>query len=216
IVYGFVFSILALVCVLPVSAGTSDREQDRKKERNKSSVSVTRQVAPFTEIELTCVGNILFTQSDTYSLRLEGTEDYVKSVTTEVKGTTLQIECKEKKKFNNGKIQMTVYLSAPSLEAVNIKGVGDFTNEGSLQCDELILRLQGVGNFSVNKLKADKVSLELTGVGNMEVDLECDNLYARMSGVGQMELSGRARVADIRRTGVGSLNRKNLKVTESR
>ncbi|MCD8029965.1 MAG: DUF2807 domain-containing protein [Bacteroides sp.] len=216
IVYGFVFSILALAGVWPAFAGTSDREQDRRNTGNKSSVSVTRQVAPFTEIELTCVGNIRFTQSDTYSLRLEGTEDYVKAVTTEVKGSTLQIGCKEKKKFNNGKIQMTVHLSAPSLEAVNIKGVGDFTNEGVLQCDKLTLRLQGVGNFNVNKLRAEEVSLDLTGVGNMKVDLECDNLYARMSGVGQMELSGRTRVADIRRTGVGSLNRNNLKVTESK
>ncbi len=214
IVSGCILSLLATVCVLPVFAGTSDR--DTKNKANTSFVSLTRQVEPFTEIELTCVGNILFTQSDTYSLRLEGTDDYVEQVTTEVKGSTLQIECKEKKKFNKGKVQLTVYLSAPSLEAVHIKGVGDFTNEGSLHCDKLSLRLQGVGNFSVTQLRADKVSVDLTGVGNMEVDLECDNLYARMSGVGQMELSGRTRVADIRRTGIGSLNRSNLKVTESK
>ncbi|MCC8188066.1 MAG: DUF2807 domain-containing protein [Bacteroides sp.] len=216
IIFGFILSLLAFVCMLPVSAETPECEQNKKNKTNDSFASVTRQVEPFTEIELICVGSILFTPSDTYSLRLEGTEDYVKSVTTEVNGSTLQIECKEKKKFNKGKIQMTIHLSAPSLEAVIIKGVGDFTNEGSLRCDELTLRLQGIGNFSVNNLKADYVSLDLTGVGNMKVDLECDHLYARMSGVGQMELSGRTRVADIWKTGVGSLNRSHLKVMESK
>jgi len=204
-----------IVCITSVFAGNPGAQQRKNNKDLGPEVTENRQVESFDKIVFTCVGNIRFTQSDIYSLRLEGPQEYIEAVKTTVKGSTLHIDCKENEKFNKGKkAKMDVYISAPSLSSVNIQGVGDFRNEGTLQCDKLSLQLYGVGNFDIRKLKADKVSLQLNGVGNMEVDMKCDNLNARMNGVGNMELSGYTRVADIRREGIGRIKRGNLTVGE--
>ena len=50
-----------------------------------AKVSEVRKVDAFSSIEITSVGTIHFTQSDTYSFRIEGREKYVKNTQTTVK-----------------------------------------------------------------------------------------------------------------------------------
>ena len=61
----------------------------------------------FSSIEITSVGTIHFTQSDTYSFRIEGREKYVKNTETTVKDGRLLIGFKDKKKTRVGEIRKT-------------------------------------------------------------------------------------------------------------
>lgn len=54
------------------------------------------KVGEFSAINLRSVGNIIFTQSDTYSCRMEGPFEYVDKTKVTVKGETLVIEYKQK------------------------------------------------------------------------------------------------------------------------
>ena len=51
-----------------------------------TKVSEVRKVDAFSSIEITSVGTIYFTQSDTYSFKIEGKEKHVKNTETTVKG----------------------------------------------------------------------------------------------------------------------------------
>ena len=64
--------------------------------------SEVRKVDAFSSIEITSVGTIHFTQSDTYSFRIEGREKYVKNTETTVKDGRLLIGFKDKKKSRIG------------------------------------------------------------------------------------------------------------------
>ena len=91
-------------------------------------VSEVRKVDAFSSIEITSVGTIHFTQSDTYSFKIEGKEKYVKNTETTVKDGRLLIGFKDKKnkRMRNQKDGVVIWISAPDLKKVEFTGVGEF------------------------------------------------------------------------------------------
>ena len=160
------------------------------------NVSEDCKVGEFSAINLQSVGNIVFTQSDTYSCRMEGPFEYVDKTKVTVKGETLVIEYKQKN-VKNVK-NLTFYITAPDLNNVKIDGVGNFNARESLKLKNITFKLDGVGNCEVKNLRCDEVQLIVDGVGNMD-------------GVGNITLSGKADRASLKRDGVGRINHKKLK-----
>lgn len=177
-------------------------------------VSEVRKVDAFSSIEITSVGTIHFTQSDTYSFRIEGREKYVKNTETTVKDGRLLIGFKDKKNKSrrNQKDGVTIWISAPDLKEVEFTGVGEFNCEKPLKLDEVSFEVKGVGEVNVADLTCNVLKVALRGVGSADIHVVCDYLTARMSGVGDVTLSGTAGHADISKGGIGGVNTCNLKV----
>jgi len=193
--------VLAFVGMLNVCA------QDAK-------VSEVRKVEVFSSIEITSVGTIHFTQSDTYSFKIEGKEKYVKNTETTVKNGCLLIGFKDRKNksMKNQKDGVTIWISAPDLKKVEFTGVGEFKCEKPLKLDEVSFEVKGVGEVNVSDLACNELKVALRGVGSADIHVTCDYLTAKMSGVGDVTLSGTAGHADISKGGIGGVNTDNLKI----
>lgn len=89
-------------------------------------MSEVRKVDAFSSIEITSVGTIYFTQSDTYSFKIEGKEKHVKNTETTVKDGCLLIGFMigKNKSMRNQKDGVTIWISAPDLKKVEFTGVG--------------------------------------------------------------------------------------------
>ncbi len=175
-------------------------------------VSEVRKVDDFSSIRITSVANVIFTQGDDCSLRLEGKEKWVKLTTTEVKNGYLVISFKKGEKSVKNINSLKLYVTAPTLEAVELTGVGSLECKEPLKLDDFTLRINGVGSAEVADLTCHRFTVSLNGVGDAEVNVDCDYLKARMGGVGSLELRGSAGEADVSRSGIGSLNTKRLKI----
>ena len=173
------------------------------------NVSEDCKVGEFSAINLLSVGNIVFTQADTYSCRMEGPFEYVEKTKEPVNGETLVIEYKQKN-VKNVK-NLTFYITAPDLNNVKIDGVGNFNARESLKLKNITFKLDGVGNCEVKNLRCDDVQLIVDGVGNMEMNVNCNTIKAKVDGVGNITLSGKADRASLKRDGVGRINHKKLK-----
>ena len=179
-----------------------------------AKVSEVRKVDAFSSIEITSVGTIHFTQSDTYSFRIEGREKYVKNTETTVKDGRLLIGFKDKKNKSrrNQKDGVTIWISAPDLKEVEFTGVGEFNCEKPLKLDEVSFEVKGVGEVNVADLTCNVLKVALRGVGSADIHVVCDYLSAQMGGVGSVTLSGSAGSADISKGGIGGVNTDNLKI----
>ena len=177
-------------------------------------VSEVRKVDAFSSIEVTSVGTIHFTQSDTYSFKIEGKEKYVKNTETTVKDGRLLIGFKDKKnkRMRNQKDGVVIWISAPDLKKVEFTGVGEFKCEKPLKLDEVSFEVKGVGEVHVSDLTCNELKVALRGVGSADIHVACDYLSAKMSGVGDVTLSGTAGHADISKGGIGGGNTDNLKI----
>lgn len=194
-----------IALVLAFAAAVGAWAQDEK-------VSEVRKVDDFSSIKITSVANVIFTQGDRYSLRLEGKEKWVKLTTTEVKNGYLVISFKKGEKSVKNINGLKLYVTAPTLEVVELTGVGSLECKEPLKLDDFTLRINGVGSAEVADLTCHRFTVSLNGVGDAEVNVDCDYLKARMGGVGSLELKGSADEADISRSGIGSVNTKRLKI----
>lgn len=180
-----------------------------------SKVSEVRKVEGFSSIKVTSVATVYFTQSDTYSLKIEGSEEYVTTTTTEVKGDRLIIGYKNKANGNKSRNQsVNIWISAPDLKEVTFTGVGSFNCEEPLKVDDLKFQISGVGQANVEDLTCNTLKVSMSGVGKADIHVNCDYLRASMSGVGSLTLSGKAKQADISKGGIGSVNSRRLKIGE--
>ncbi|WP_455608470.1 GIN domain-containing protein, partial [Bacteroides rodentium] len=120
-------------------------------------VSEVRKVDAFSSIEVVSVATIYFTQSDTYSLKIEGKEKYVKTTTTVVKDNCLVFGFKDRdKQGRNRKEGVTVYLSAPDLKDGEFSGVGSFNSNEPLKLGDVKFQVEGVGKVNVKDLTCNK------------------------------------------------------------
>lgn len=195
--------IVALVLAFAGAAGALAQNEQ---------VSEVRKVDDFSSIRITSVANVIFTQGDDCSLRLEGKEKWVKLTTTEVKNGYLVISFKKGEKSVKNINGLKLYVTAPTLEAVELTGVGSLECKEPLKLDDFTLRINGVGSAEVADLTCHRFTVSLNGVGDADVNVDCDYLKARMGGVGSLELRGSAGEADVSRSGIGSLNTKRLKI----
>ena len=191
----------------------SEQQDEPTEEPENSSVEQNADKQRKVVIR-TSVGTIYFTQSDTYSFKIEGKEKHVKNTETTVKDGCLLIGFKDRKNksMRNQKDGVTIWISAPDLKKVEFTGVGEFNCEKPLKLDEVSFEVKGVGEVNVSDLTCDELKVTLRGVGSADIHVVCDYLTARMSGVGDVTLSGTAGHADISKGGIGGVNTCNLKV----
>lgn len=200
--------VMGLMCVNCVSA----------KSGNEEKVSETRSVNPFHSIEVesvASVASVYFTQSDTYSLRVEGEKKWVDQTKCTVKDGVLLIAWAEKGKKTTRNVNgLSIYISAPDLQKVAFEGVGSFNCKSRLNLKDVKFDVEGVGSLHVTDLRARNVQVSLEGVGSGELAVDCEHLDASIEGVGSLTLSGKAKSAQISKDGIGSVSTRRLKVGE--
>ena len=150
-----IYIFFALLAALAFATGVSAKDNDR--------ITQTRKVADFTRIEVTTVGQIYFTQSPEVSFRIEGKEKHVNGV--------LRIGYKDNNRNRKGsKNGVTIYLTAPTLEGVEFTGVGSFNCKETLKVDDIRFDVEGVGSLDVRDLQCETLTLRLNGVGNASME----------------------------------------------
>lgn len=199
---------ITLSCLFAAITGTVYAASNEKSD----NVSEVRKVTAFSSIEVTSVATIHFTQSNTYTFKIEGKEKYVKSTTSGVKDGCLVIGFKEGEENRQRKNGVTIYISAPDLKNVEFTGVGSFNCDTPLKLEDVKFQVEGVGTLNVKDLTCRSLKVGLEGVGKADIHVNCDNLSANLDGVGHVTLSGTAGKANITKGGVGGVNTRDLKV----
>lgn len=167
--------------------------------------SETRDVQDFNEIELKGFGNLYLTQGDTESLRLEGDEDTLEHVTTEVRDGRLVIDYKRKLIISLGNRKLDIYVTFKDLRRARLSGSGVIRSE-SIQSFDMALELSGSGKLQVDKLTALRLDLHISGAGDATLGGVVESQHVRISGSGKCDaarLSCDAAEVDI--SGSGSI-----------
>lgn len=221
------FSFLCMTVMLFYSCGPSVRSTST----NSDDITLIREIRPLnnmSSINVSGISNIVFTQGSVYKMEVEGTRDYVDNTITSVSNGVLSVSQKKGFKSKNGKgKKLTVYITAPTLEKLNIGGVSNFDAE-KLSCpSDLKIEISGVGNVDIGNLKSADVRCKLSGTGNMNLGkvnctdlklnlsgvsnvnvakVDCDYLSVKISGTGNAGLNVNANTVDASMSGVGHLS----------
>jgi hypothetical protein len=147
----------------------------------------TRVMKSFTKISLKMDAKVIITKDSVQSVRIEAQPNIMKILNTEVSGKWLYVDTED---CITDYKPITIYISTPSLEALEINGNGS---------------AEGRGNFST-----DKVELTINGSGSITIGLNANEVSSDIKGSGNINLSGSARKSNMDVMGSGDINAQEM------
>lgn len=141
---------------------------------------VEREVSGFHTIELYDNVNLVVSQGNSLQLKVEGGNNILPAIKTEVNDSVLIIhntmKCNWVRSFDR---EITVYATFPSFREIKYEGSGDVRTEGQLNLDSLQVNIRG-------------------GAGSFNLDLDVRNLKLAMHyGTADVRVKGTALITTI-------------------
>ena len=213
--------VIAIACsmFLFVTTGFSQKEKDKEPKIEGSGNVVTKDIAiqPFDQLEASGVFNVVLTQGNKESLKIEAEDNLQPLFEIKNEGPKLVVEMKKDPHFNSNK-KMTIYITFKNLKSMDLKMVGNVSSEGNLNFRDLALANKSVGSVDL-ALNAQKLDIENKSVGNLRLSGKAENATIRSNSVGAIKASDLlVQTMDIDNDGVGSAEVnavKELKVKDS-
>ena len=156
-----------------------------------------RKQRGFERIEISGSPNVVYTQADTFGVRLEGPEKMVDNMMTEVRDRTLYVYNKGRVDLKVGFVNLNwgdkddviVYVSSPDLIGVRVNGSGDFVSRNLLDTDVMNIVLRGSGDVSFDDIICDACTTELVGSGDIRINhLDAKTSTAVLVGSGDIRI----------------------------
>ena len=176
-------------------------------------ISRNLELSDFDAIQVIGQADILFAQADTFNVTLRTQENIFDYVDFKVKGTTLVIETKNHRSINAEEYTLT--LSAPELKGIDIAGAARFEIADGLVSDEdLDISVAGAGQLNLTGLQVNSLDVDIAGAAKADLSgIRVKSLDVDIAGTGKINISGEAEDATMDIAGVGSIDARNLKIT---
>jgi hypothetical protein len=196
---------MLLVSVLILGCGIINFPGRNLITPSDTVITETREVADFSQIDLSSFGKMVITQGDSESLTVKGSDNVVPLVKTTVKNGVLTIDTEGE--FNVTKLNseniLTYTITVIDLTGLTVSGAGDVEMD-ALATSSLNVTMSGAGQIKLGQLTAESLDVPLSGLGNVEVAGEVTKLSADISGAGALEAGDlKSQTADITISGLG-------------
>jgi hypothetical protein len=128
-----------------------------------------RDLEGFTGIGFSVAGTLVLEQGNTFSVVLEGDDDYIEEIETTVQGDMLVISHDRWISIARNKRDLTVYVTMPGVDKLSVSGSGNIIADRSIKSDELDMSVSGSGNIKLADLVAESVDCNISGSGSLEL-----------------------------------------------
>jgi len=211
--------VIIIACSILLLATTVFSQKDKETKIEGSGNVITKDVTiqPFDQLEANGVFNVVLTQGNKESLKIEAEDNLQALFEIKNEGSKLMVDMKKDSHFNSKK-KMTVYITFKNLKSMDLKMVGNVSSEGNLNFSDLSLANKSVGSVDL-ALNAQKLDINIKSVGNLRLSGKAENAIIRSNSVGAIKASDLlVQTMDIDNDGVGSAEVnavKELKVKDS-
>lgn len=154
---------------------------------SKAQDKQTRDLQSFTSINNASSVDVVYSQSDNFSVVVEGDAEYIDKVITRVSGSELYITLERGKYFN---MHMRVIVSCPKIFALSMTGSGSIVCNTDITSDQpLVMRVTGSGDLKAKNVECAKSDVAVTGSGDLYVDhLNCASSDISVNGSGDIAI----------------------------
>ena len=185
-------------------------------------VKVRRDVADFTQVDVSNAIQVEITAQKDFSVEVEGDDNLLQFVKIEVSGDVLRI--KTEKKYNS-KNPIIVRISAPNIEDLDVSGASKVNltnlNNESLQIhssgaskikvegttENLEIETSGASKIDTENLKSENASVDASGASSVSVSVSND-LKVDASGASNISYIGTPVNLERKTSGASSVKQK--------
>ena len=153
----------------------------------------TRNVGDFSKLSYGVSGTLYLTQGNENSVVIEGDEETLEEINTEVRGDKLVIRDKNNSwwGWNNSK-KVTIYVTMKTIESIGVSGSGNLVAKNKINTSNLDLHVSGSGDLTADIEVRDELEASASGSGDMMIRGICKDFDSSVSGSGR--ISGKLRI----------------------
>lgn len=141
----------------------------------------TREVSTFNKIDASGATSIIYRQSDTLSVVVNGEAADLEKIETKVSDNTLYIKTK-----GNIKSSVKIRINGNNLNSVSLSGASSFKTSGVLKTDSLYFETAGASNVNIDVV-ARSLNTNASGASEVNLSGTTQNLKADVSGASSLK-----------------------------
>ena len=146
-----------------------------------------RNVGAFNGVQASGSMDIEVSNGENASIEIEGDDNILPYIVTDVDGGLLDIYFKPHFSFSN--IHAKIFVTAPNLNRLSVRGSGNINGRNTIHNDRSIsTSISGSGNIDAD-VDAPDVQADIAGSGNLQLQGRCKNFKASISGSGDLKCS---------------------------
>jgi hypothetical protein len=178
--------LTTLILAVSISANAQDWWGNSKKIKgNGKVVTVNRTTSDYNGIGIGGSFDVKLIKGKEGKITIEGEENIIPYIETEVKGNTLQIKFKKNITVRTTK-RLTVTVTYEDIDKVSLAGSGNMINEGIIKSNDFKVSLAGSGNITL-KIDTDEVSSNIGGSGDIKLTGNSNELNCSIAGSGSIK-----------------------------
>jgi hypothetical protein len=168
-------------------------------------ITENRVISSIRSVDLSAYGDLNISQGDAESLSIQGDDNIVAHIITEVNNGRLSIRFDESwGTLYTPSETLEFNLTVKNLESITFSGAGTIHSD-NLALDDLAINLSGAGSITIEELQADNLTINLSGAGSLHIEGSVTNESISLSGVGNFNAEDlSAQNATISLTGAGN------------
>jgi len=209
--------LLSAISVTNLSAQEKDKGKEKKIEGSGNVVTKDVAVQSFNELDVSGVFHLVLVQGSKEAVKIEADDNLQDLFEVKNEGSKLMVSMKKDSHYSTKK-KINVTITFKQLKSMDLKMVGNVTQEGNMSFDNLSMDNKSVGAVTLS-FNAQKLDLDNKSVGDMNLSGKVDNAVIKNKSVGALKATDLVvQTMDINNDGVGSAEVnavKEIKVKDS-
>ncbi|PQJ78030.1 head GIN domain-containing protein [Polaribacter porphyrae] len=175
-----------LILTISISANAQNWWGNGKKIKgNGNVVTVNRTTSDYDGIGIGGSFDVILVKGKEGKITIEGEENIIPYIETEVKGGTLKIKYEKNVNIRTTK-RLTVTVTYNDIDKVSLGGSGNVKNEGTIKSENFSVSLGGSGNITLN-VDADEINSNIGGSGNIKLSGNSTEFTCSIAGSGSIK-----------------------------
>lgn len=210
-------TVMALCLALPACSSINEVAGQKHMDQLESR---TYELNGFQRIDIEADSRLHITQGDEYKVVLYTEPHHFPKIDILVDDGTLKIEHKGRKHRDS---HVKLEITAPNYEYIRLDAIVEadiedlnsenleliFNSIGDIdiggQCENLSLRITGIGDFDARQLECKRVDARVSGIGDTKLKAT-ETIKIKVSGIGDVSVYGAPQVKGLKSSGIGNLS----------
>ncbi|WP_430909108.1 head GIN domain-containing protein [Maribacter sp. 2-571] len=176
---------LSLIALLSISCTA---QWGKKIKGNGKSVNIERSVGEYDAIGVSGWFDVYLVDGNEGNLSLEGEENLLEYLVTEVKNGKLIIKVEKGYQLKPSNWDKGIRITVPvaSIDEVTLSGSGDIVGEKTLKSDRFRTSMSGSGDITLT-VETNEMEASMSGSGDITLSGQTDNFDVSVSGSGDVK-----------------------------
>tara|TARA_R110000787_G_scaffold271939_8_gene379275 strand:+ start:2114 stop:2845 length:732 start_codon:yes stop_codon:yes gene_type:complete len=178
--------ITTIILTMTLSVSAQSWWGNNKRVKGNGNIKIeTRNTSDYEGVSVGGFFDVILVKGKEGKIKIEGEENLMEYIITEVKRGTLQIKVEKGINIKTTR-RLTITVPVDEIEKVSLGGSGNIKSNMLLKADDFGVSLGGSGNITL-RIDANTIGSSIGGSGNIKLSGKADSMKSSIAGSGDIK-----------------------------